>query len=145
MKPVVTWIVLANARNAKVLQNVGVGKGVTAVSGKTWTAPEAELPRDNAGVGYSIAGPGRAAVEQTDPQEVIDENFAKTVIEDLSKAHYQKQFDRLILIAGPHMLGLLRAQIDTGLQRVLAGELSKDLLNQPDDVVESHIGELIAV
>jgi protein required for attachment to host cells len=43
------------------------------------------------------------------------------------------------------MLGLLRAQIDTGLQRVLAGELSKDLLNQPDDVVESHIGELIAV
>jgi protein required for attachment to host cells len=115
------------------------------VSGKTWTAPEAELPRDNAGVGYSIAGPGRAAVEQTDPQEVIDENFAKTVIEDLSKAHYQKQFDRLILIAGPHMLGLLRAQIDTGFQRVLAGELSKDLLNQPDDVVESHIGELIAV
>ena len=145
MKPVVTWIVLANARSAKVIAHHGPGKGLTPVRDQTWTAPEPSLPQDKAGVGHSIAGPGVAAVEQTDLQEINDVRFAKTVVEQVAKAHLGKQFDRLILIAGPHMLGLLRASLDTSLRAVLLGELPKDLSNQPLKSVEDHLGALIAV
>ena len=145
MIPVVTWMLLANARSAKVVAHHGPGKGLTAVSGQTWNAPETSIPQDRAGVGHSIAGPGVAAVGQTDPQDINDARFAKTVIEQVRTAHAEKRFDRLILIAGPHMLGLLRANLDTSLRGILLGEMPKDLSNQPLSAVEKHLGELIAV
>lgn len=145
MKPIVTWVVLANARSAKVLTHLGPGKGLTPVNGQTWQAPETKAPQDKAGVGHSIAGPGVAAVEQTDPQDINDARFAKTVIEQVAKAHVDKRFERLILIAGPHMLGLLRANLDTSLRAVLLGEMSKDLSNQSLSAVEKHLGGLIAI
>lgn len=145
MKPVVTWVLLANARSAKVVVHRGPGKGLAAVGGQTWDAPETSLPRDKAGVGHSIAGPGVAAVEQTNPQDINDERFAKTVIEHVKTAYTAKRFDRLILIAGPHMLGLLRANLDASLRGVLLGEMPKDLFNQPLNAVETHLGELIAI
>lgn len=145
MKPVVTWVVLANTRTAKVLAHHGPGKGLTPVRGKTWNAPDASLPRDKAGVGHSIGGPAVSAVAQTHPQNLVDMRFAKDVVGHMSKAHLEKQFDRLILLAGPHMLGLLRANLDAALRAVLLGEIPKDLSNQPLSDVENQLGELIAV
>lgn len=145
MKPVVTWVVMANARSAKVLANHGPGKGLVPVSGQLLTAPETRLPRDEAGVGHSIAGPGVAAVEQTDLQEINDARFAKTVIAHVKTAHDAKRFDRLILIAGPHMLGLLRANLDAALRAVLLGEMPKDLSNQPPGAVEDRLAALLAL
>lgn len=145
MKPVVTWVVLANARTAQVYAHHGPGKGLTPLSGQSWSAPETRLPDDKAGRGHSIGGPGVAAVEQTDPQNLNDALFAKTVIEHVAKAQRDKRFDRLILVAGPHMLGLLRANVDPALQAVHLGDVPKDLSHQPLNVVESNLGELIAV
>jgi protein required for attachment to host cells len=76
---------------------------------------------------------------------VVDAKFAKIIIHDLSKALSAKRFDRLILIAGPHMLGLLRSYTGNALHGAIVGELPKDLSNQPMDAVESHLGDLIAV
>jgi protein required for attachment to host cells len=145
MKPVVTWVVMANARSAKVIAHRGLGKGLCVVSGKTWNAPEVRLPHDKAGIGHSSVGPGVAAVEQTDPQDVSDARFAKNVMDQVAKAHGEKQFERLILIAGPHMLGLLRTHLDPALRAALVGELPKDLSSQPLSAVEAHLGELIAI
>lgn len=145
MKPVVTWVVLANARSAKAVAHHGPGKGLTPVREQTWEAPETKVRQDKAGVGHSIAGPGVAAMEQTDPQDISDARFAKTVIEQVKVAYVKKRFERLILIAGPHMLGLLRANLDAPLRAALLGEMPKDLSNQPLSAVESHLGELIAV
>lgn len=145
MKPVVTWVVLANARSAKVLEHLGPGKGLRSLNGHDWTAPETDLPKDRAGMGHSIAGPGRAAVEQTDPKEAVDAHFAKTIIDDITKAQSAKKFDRLVLIAGPHMLGVLRSNLGPALRSAIIGEMPKDLLSQPVKVVESHLGDVIAV
>lgn len=145
MKSVVTWMLFANARSAKVLAHHGPGKGLSPVGGQAWNAPETHPPHDKAGIGHSIAGPGVAAVEQTDPRDINDARFAKTVIEHLEKAHAEKRFERLILIAGPHMLGLLRANLDSPLRAVLLGEMPKDLSSQSLKAVEKHLGELIAI
>jgi len=145
MKPVVTWIVLANSRTAQVYAHHGPGKGVLPIDGLSWEAPEPRKPDDKRGVGHSIAGPGVAAVEQTDPQKLNDALFAKTIMEHIAKAQKGKRFDRLILVSGPHMLGLLRANVEPALQAVHLGDVPKDLSNQPLSVMERNLGELIAV
>ncbi|MFK7837441.1 MAG: host attachment protein [Sulfitobacter sp.] len=116
MKPIVTWVLLANARSARVFENRGPDKGLTAISGYAWTAQMPRAPRDKAGVGHSIAGPGVAAVEQPDLQKLSDAHFASEVVGHLAKAVAEKRFDRLILTAGPHMLGLLRQELDAPLR-----------------------------
>lgn len=145
MKPVVTWVVLANSRHAKVLEHLGPGKGLRSLSGYVWTAPEAGLPKDRAGMGHSIAGPGRAAVEQKNPNDAVEASFAKGIVDDIAKAQSAKKFDRLVLIAGPHTLGLLRSHIGSALHSAIVGEIPKDLSSQPEKVVEGHLGDVIAV
>ncbi|WP_299692140.1 host attachment protein [uncultured Tateyamaria sp.] len=145
MKPIVTWVVVANTRAARVYAHLGPGKGLAAVNDQNWRAPEVSMPRDKAGVGHSISGPAVSAVSQTDPQELADTRFAKRIAEDLAKARHGKTFDRLILISGPHMMGLLRAHLDGSLSAVLIGEIPKDLSAQPLREIESQLGALLAV
>ncbi|MGB7242645.1 MAG: host attachment protein [Sulfitobacter sp.] len=145
MKPIVTWVILANARIIRVLSHQGPGKGLAAMADKCWHATEASRPRDKAGMGHSIAGPGVAAVEQTDAKLINDTRFAKEVMAHLSQAYVAKAFDRLILISGPHMLGLMRAEMDAPLHKPLVGEIPKDLSAQSLAQVEAHLGELIAI
>jgi protein required for attachment to host cells len=145
MKPTITWIVLANARTARIVTHQGPGNGLTALAGKTWQAAEASVPRDRAGVGHSSAGPGVAAVEQSDAKLVNDRRFAKEIIAQIAKDYLVKRFNRLILVSGPHMMGLLRAEIDGPLSAALLGEIPKDLSSQSLDQIETHLGELIAI
>ena len=144
MKPIVTWVLVANTQKASVLENRGPGKGLAALSDMDFQSDKAELPRDKAGVGHSIAGHGAAAVEQSNPQEKIDALFAHEVVGHLSRALSKHKFDRLIVAAGPHMLGLLREEYDELLKAVLAGEIDKDLSNQTADAVASHVDKIIA-
>ena len=145
MKPVVTWIVLVSSRVATVLENHGPGKGLVALGGKSWHAEEAGKPRDKAGVGHSIAGPGVSAVDHSDLQLKNDTQFAQEVTRGLSQALSAKEFDRLVLVSGPHMLGLLRANLDDHLRPAIVGEIDKDLTAQPIAALEAHLGEIIVV
>ena len=131
MKPIVNWIFLANARLAKVCENRGPGKGLVALNDKRWQAEAVPERRDKAGRGHSIAGPGKPAVEQADLQLQSDIRFARELSDHLMHAFSAKQFDRLIIVAGPHMLGLLRTHLDARLKAVTVGEIAKDLTAQP--------------
>lgn len=145
MKPIVNWIVLANARMAKICENRGPGKGLVPLAGKQWHAEAVETPRDKAGRGHNIAGPGTAAVEQTDPQLQSDIRFAREISDHLVQAYSDGAFDRLIIASGPHMLGLLRTHLDERLLAITVGEIAKDLSAQPSAAVEGHIGEVLAI
>ena len=145
MKPIVTWILLANTRVASVLVNRGPGKGLAVLDGVAVRSEEAADPRDKAGVGHSIAGHGVSAVEQANPQNKVDAEFARRVADQMSGALDTNKFDRLIVVAGPHMLGLLRVSFDDALKATLVGEIDKDLSGQSVDAVASHIEGIIAV
>lgn len=145
MKPTIVWIVLATARTARVVTHQGLGKGLTALAGKNWHTAEVTLPRGKAGVGHSSAGHGIAAVEQRDAKQINDTRFAKEFVARLVKDYLAKKFDRLILVSGPHILGLLCAEINSPLVADLIGEIPKDLSAQSLDQIETHLGELIAV
>lgn len=56
--------------------------------------------------------------------------FAKEVAKRIDADRIKNEFDKLVLVAGPKMLGLLRQSLPTPSQSLLAAEVSKDLTHQ---------------
>ena len=65
--------------------------------------------------------------------------FASKIVAELGKAHEAGQFDRLVLMAGPAFLGLLRESLPRMLEHIVVAEVGKDLVHQPQDVVLAHV------
>lgn len=145
MKPKTTWVAVANARLARVLVHAGAGQGLQAQSKMTLHAVEAPKPQDKAGVGHSIAGPARNAVEQKGEQEQAERDFAQTIADALFHAQQREEFDRLIIVAGPHMLGVLRTFLAPDVVQRVIGEIAKDLTHVSTEAIGEHLGDLIYV
>lgn len=145
MKPVVTWVILASTRNARVFENRGPTKGLHRVADKVWQAPPAAEFSSEPGMGHSRMGPGRFSVDQGNPQEEADIRFAKSVVKSLETAQADKAFDRLVVAAGPHMLGLMRKAMNDRLRASVVAEFAKDLTEVSSDDLEQHIGTAIAL
>jgi len=61
--------------------------------------------------------------------------FAKNIAKRIDAERLKREFDRLILIAPPKMLGLLRQELPAETKSLLAGEIAKDLVRQDAEAV----------
>ncbi|KNG91873.1 host attachment protein [Pseudaestuariivita atlantica] len=145
MKPTRTWILVANARQARILEHSGAGQGVNPVPGRHLKAEEATEYTDKSGTGHSIAGPATNAIDRASTQDLADIAFAKEVCSVLAKAQAEDRYDRLVVFAGPHMLGLLRKVRQTEIADALLKEIDKDLTHLPVDQIETHLEDVILV
>lgn len=98
--------------------------------------PDRELETDRPGRRFGGTHGNRHAVDgerSTERHEI--ELFAKEVCQALDGARTRHEFDRLVLIAGPRMLGLLRDALPAPCQAVVAAEVAKDFsLDQIDSI-----------
>ena len=145
MRAVQTWILVANTRSARALCNLGPGKGISQVRGACWVAEAPHSYSDRAGVGHSIAGPAVAAKDQADPAELAAIDFADSLAEMLQSARRDGRFERLVVVAGPAMLGLLRKALTADVRRTITVEVAKDLSHLTPSQLVSHLGEVMAV
>lgn len=65
--------------------------------------------------------------------------FAKRIAQELGTSGTSGPFDRLVLIAGPAFLGLLRSALPTSLKSLIVAEVPKDLIHEPETSVLSHL------
>jgi protein required for attachment to host cells len=65
--------------------------------------------------------------------------FASQIAGELEAAARDGQFDRLVVIAGPAFLGLLRAALPAGLKTTVVAEVPKDLIHEPESAIRSHL------
>lgn len=63
--------------------------------------------------------------------------FAKAVAQQIYNDRTRQEFDRLILVAGPKMLGLLRQQLPDCCRNAIVGEIPKDLMKRGPDAVRT--------
>jgi protein required for attachment to host cells len=98
--------------------------------------PDRELETDRPGRRFGGTHGNRHAVDgerSTERHEM--ELFAKQVCQEIDGARTRHEFDRLVLIAGPRMLGLLREALPAPCQAVVAAEVAKDFsLEQVDSI-----------
>lgn len=97
--------------------------------------PDRELETDRPGRRFGGTDGNRHAVDgERSTQRHETEMFAKQVARALDGGRTRHEFDRLVLIAAPRMLGMLRDALPAPCQAVVAAEVAKDLAH---DQVES--------
>jgi protein required for attachment to host cells len=146
MKPVRTWILVADAGRARVLENLGPGKGVHQLpqSSETWELPSShELGSDRPGRSFESHGATRHAIEpKSDPNRERKRAFAAHLVGELEDRRRKQSFDRLVIVAAPEMLGDLRAHMPEALGAIVVGELAKDLTQTPTNDIAKHLEDI---
>ena len=131
MKKPVEWFLVMNETRARLVQGLpahGVAAAAELVI-RTEHRNLRDVMADKPGRSFSSGSAGRrSAMESgTDPllqdrMEFLRQTFA------LIEAHRRaSSFDRLVIVAGPRMLGLLRAEMPSSLQRVISREIARNL------------------
>jgi len=140
-----TWVVTADASRARIFSVQGKEHHLREIAdllNPEGRASERELTSDAQGR-YSGRGErmqGHSAGE-TSAVGHLNEAFSREVGRYLEKARAEHQFDRLVLVAPPRFLGLLRQSLSEGVQRAVTEELGKDLSWLDTRDIERHIAK----
>ncbi len=106
-----------------------------------------ELPAEKVGRSYdrSVAvESARARLAPTAhseprPRKDAAMRFARQIAAELEAGRRKNSFDRLVLVAGPAFIGLLRSALPESVRMTLVAEVRKDLITQADDVVQAYL------
>ena len=85
----------------------------------------------------------RHAIEpHTDPKEVEQQHFAHEVVSFIDHAFKQNEFEDLILIAPPKMLGVLNNDLDDQLLKRVVKKIDKNItemkINELEEYLKDH-------
>jgi protein required for attachment to host cells len=75
------------------------------------------------------------------PRKHEAELFARRVAEQIEQGRDQGEFDRLVLMAAPGFLGLLRKAMPSGVRSQVTAEVGKDLVHEPPRTIRAHVPE----
>ena len=147
MKPIRTWILIADAARARVFLSTGSVAALAEVPGLTFAADHAathDIVADRQGRSFDSHGPARHAYEpRVSPHRALKTAFAHRLAHILDEQLKAKAYDRLIVVAPPVLLGDLRAALSAAVQACVTGEAAKDLTKVPDHEIKGHLSELI--
>jgi protein required for attachment to host cells len=110
--------------------------------------PDRDLESDRPGRVFDHAPPsaGRRGVVghhgtdgERSPRKHEAEKFARQIADQLETARREGQFDRLVLMAAPTFLGLLRKALSQPARAIISAEVHKDLVHQEASVVLEHL------
>ena len=137
------WVMVANSSRAALYSAdspVGALQEVESFDHPPARQHVQELTSDLPGRAFDSAGQGRHAMEQrTDPKQQEAINFAKELSKRLDTAAAQQSFDRLVLVAAPAFLGLLRKQLSDATQKLIGTEIAKDLTGLDAATLRAHL------
>ena len=149
MKPKVTSFLIADGAHAKVFKHEGPGTGLVALRDLMFEEEPLkarDIMADRQGRSFSSVGHGRSGYEYTtDPVDVREARFMKTMAERLDARLREGAFDRLVIAAAPEALGEIRPQLSKAVQDTIIGELPKDLTKMPTDKLASHFDGILAM
>lgn len=149
MKAKVTWVLIANGAQARVLEHKGPESGLVPVDGESFSQEplrNQDIVTDRPGRSFASAGYGRSAmVPQTDPVQYREAEFMRHVAAALDDRQQAGAFDRLIIAAAPTALGDIRTHLTDNVKKTILAELPKDLTNVPTHQLARHFEDILAV
>ena len=138
-----TWILVADACGARLLLTFDNGKTLHLLdrfSHAQSRAMEADLVSDRAGSGRSSTHSMPSAKQgHTSHKELEAVEFATVLNDYLLDAAQQHKFESLVLVAPPHFLGLLRAELNPTLTRMISATVAKDLIYMDQAIIREHL------
>jgi len=149
MKPIRTWILIADGARARIVANTGPGRGVEQIDNLDFrgdSRPTRDLDDDRPGRTFSSAGPGSHALEP--PDDAHDQhkrNFQRKIADFLHNALESGSYDRLVIVAAPRALGDLRPALSSAVSDKISAELPKDLTHVRNDELAPYLADVLAV
>jgi protein required for attachment to host cells len=99
-----------------------------------------KLTSDRAGRHTGAFGQGSHVFDsRTEAKEHEAEIFAKEIAERLETGRTSGQFQKLVLMAPPAFLGVLREQLGDEVRKLVVEEIAKDLVTHTVDEVREHL------
>ena len=143
MKTQKTWILIADGARARLVESQGVGAALTPVGNATFGAshaPSRDFGTDKPGRTHDRSGTRQTAKEpRTDWHTFEKERFATDMAHVLDVEAERNAFDRLVLVAPPKTLGVLRKELGAGALKRVVAEVGKDLTHLPDRELAPHL------
>jgi protein required for attachment to host cells len=65
--------------------------------------------------------------------------FASRIAQSLESARNAHEFDRLVVIAGPRFMGMLRASMSKPLNELIVVEVLKDLMHENEEAIRTYL------
>lgn len=163
----VTWVLVANGQTAQIYSCGKTGKAIPlnishkhpaydersghelvpvpngAVQGET--IDDYQIGHSRRGTSISSVSAARNTYEpHGDIKEELRRRFVKDIAARLEKAHTQKKFHRLVLVAPAKMIGELREHLTPGVQGCVAAVLPKDLATYDARALLPHLQDTLA-
>ena len=141
------WVLVADSSRAKLLgakSPIGALQELESFDHPAARQHVQDLTTDLPGRTFDSAGQGRHAMEpKTDPKQHEALNFAKFLSERLATASADNTFERLVLVAAPAFLGLLRGQLSASVRKRISVEIDKDLAGLNAQAIRAHLPDRI--
>lgn len=139
-----TLVVVADGEKALFLENASDGEDVNLQVRRKHeqdNPPDRDQSANERGRmldGADKGGP-RSAFEDTDWHQLAKERFADDLADILYKKAHNGEFDRLVLVAAPSVLGDLRGKLHQEVSNRVIGEIPKTLTNHSVDDIEAMV------
>ena len=132
------FIVVCDTQRALIYQNTGSTESpnLTLIDGFEQKNPPArDQGSDKPGTSFAGGTGPRSSVSQTDYHEAQQHAFAKHVLNEVAALKTKKKVEKLIWVAPPRMLSMLRADMPKTLKEVTVAEIDKDLTKHSTDKI----------
>jgi protein required for attachment to host cells len=143
-----TWIVVADGARGRILsREPGADRFVPALPFELVGSrlPTRDRVTDRGGQTLERVGAGgHAKLAAQQAKEHDQEVLAKRLADEISTGRTSNRFDRLVLVAPPSFLGMLRDSLDTASRKLVVATHAKDLSNLDPVHLEQRLRELVA-
>ena len=138
-----TWVLTANRSGASLFEMGGSSKALRRL--KDIPHPEGrlqnkEIGTDQPGRAFDSLGQGRHSMgTSNEPTEQLAMQFARDLATLLNKGRTTHAYDKVVLVAEPRFLGLLRAALDDNTAALVAKTVNKDLSGANEDTLQGYL------
>jgi len=136
------WVVVCDGKKALWLENVGDAVFPNLATKQVQDhadQPTHEQGTDAPGRALNSVGAVRSAVEQTDWHELAERAFLDQLARRLDRAVAEGHIKRVVVVAPPRALGVLRQNYTPRLRQAVRAEIDKDLVRMPVHEIEKHL------
>lgn len=145
------WVLVAHESGARLFEARGPGKGlqlVREVFHPEGRARNRDIDADRPGRAFPRGGSAdnRSAMSREEgAHERVVSDFARELANLMREGRVGGRYQRLVLVAPPRLLGLLRSSLDPTTAQCVVGSLDKDLAFADASELAEHVGAVLAV
>ena len=138
-----TWILVANRAGARIFDRKG--RSLHLIREIDHPAGRKADQDIEAGPQRTFDSHAQGHDPRSSPHEHAAESFAKDLAAELLLGRTKHGVERIVLVAEPHFLGLVRGKLDDTTLALVAATLPKDLAKADVEAIQEHVNGVVAV